>query len=189
MAWQSLGWETKKALKDSSPKNKNSVIIYSPLSCSRPVWICSKSEPNFEHSFYLFSESEQANELCQDYEHNLEALRGVSVSSACATMEFSSCPLGKISLNITVHVIHDNYISINNCGRSLSLCDVTQPRIWERLNLKKGVLFIWIKKKNTNVDYHHYWVVVYTHCQHKFMFKQHVKVNFASDDPFKNCAV
>ncbi len=30
MAWQSLGWETKKALKDSSPKNKNSVIIYSP---------------------------------------------------------------------------------------------------------------------------------------------------------------
>ncbi len=97
--------------------------------------------------FILFSESEQANELCQDYEHNLEALRGVSVSSVQQWNVVGSCPLGKISLNITVHLIHDNYISINNCGRGLGLCDVTQPRIWERLDLKKGVLFIWIKKK------------------------------------------
>jgi len=32
---------------------------------------------------------------------------------------------------------------------------------------------------------YHYSVDVYTHCQHKFMFKQPVKVNLASDDPFK----
>ncbi len=35
------------------------------------------------------------------------------------------------------------------------------------------------------MDLYHYWVVVYTHCQDTFQFKQHVKVNFASDDPFK----
>ncbi len=75
-------------------------------------------------------------------------------------------------------------VSINNRGRSLGLCDVTPPRIWERLDLKKGILFIWIKKKHW-VDFYHYKVVVYTHCQHTFQFKQHVKVNFASDDPFK----
>ncbi len=54
---------------------------------------------------------------------------------------------------------------------------------------KRGYYLSEFKKNNTYVDYHHYRVVVYTHCQHKFMFKQHVKVNFASDDPFKNCAV
>ncbi|KAI2656356.1 Myosin-11 [Labeo rohita] len=27
---------------------------------------------------------------------------------------------------------------------------------------------------------------LHIHCQHTLMFKQHVKVNFASDDPFKN---
>ncbi len=35
------------------------------------------------------------------------------------------------------------------------------------------------------MDCYHYRVVVYTHSQHTFIFKQHVKVNFASDDPFK----
>ncbi len=39
--------------------------------------------------------------------------------------------------------------------------------------------------KNHWVDFYHYRVVVYTHCQHTFQFKHHVKVNFASDDPFK----
>ncbi len=34
------------------------------------------------------------------------------------------------------------------------------------------------------MDFYYYRVVVYTHCQHTFMFKHHVKVNFASDDPF-----
>ncbi len=33
--------------------------------------------------------------------------------------------------------------------------------------------------------FYHYRVVVYTHCQHAFMFKQLVKVKFASDDCFK----
>ncbi len=33
--------------------------------------------------------------------------------------------------------------------------------------------------------FYHYRVVVYTHCQHTFMFKQLVKVKFASDDCFK----
>ncbi len=32
---------------------------------------------------------------------------------------------------------------------------------------------------------YHYMVVVYTHCQHTFQFKQLVKVHVASDDPFK----
>ncbi len=34
-------------------------------------------------------------------------------------------------------------------------------------------------------DFYHYRVVLYTHCQHTFQFKQHIKVNFASDDSFK----
>ncbi len=34
------------------------------------------------------------------------------------------------------------------------------------------------------MDFYHYKVVVYTYCQHAFKFKQHVKVNFASNDPF-----
>ncbi len=35
------------------------------------------------------------------------------------------------------------------------------------------------------MDFYHYRVDVCTHFQHKFLFKQHVKVNLASDDPFK----
>ncbi len=34
------------------------------------------------------------------------------------------------------------------------------------------------------MDFYHYKVVVYTHCQHTLQFKLHVKVNFASNDPF-----
>jgi len=36
-----------------------------------------------------------------------------------------------------------------------------------------------LKKKKEWVDFYHYRVDVYTHCQHTFMFKHHVKVNFA----------
>ncbi len=39
-------------------------------------------------------------------------------------------------------------------------------------------------KKKHWVEFYHYRVVVYTHCKDTFQFKQHVKVNFASDDPF-----
>ncbi len=39
--------------------------------------------------------------------------------------------------------------------------------------------------KNYWVDFYHYKVVVYTHSQQTFMFKQLVKVNFATDDTFK----
>ncbi len=74
-------------------------------------------------------------------------------------------------------------VSINYRRRGLCLCDITQTRIWEWLDLKKGILFIEIKKSHW-VDFYHYRVVVYTHCQHTFMFKQHAKVSFASDDPF-----
>ncbi len=35
------------------------------------------------------------------------------------------------------------------------------------------------------LDLYHYWVVVYTHRQHTFMFRQLAKVNLASDEPFK----
>ncbi len=38
-------------------------------------------------------------------------------------------------------------------------------------------------KKNT-VDFYHYRVDVYKHSQHTFMFNQHIKVRFASNDPF-----
>ncbi len=33
--------------------------------------------------------------------------------------------------------------------------------------------------ENERVDFYHYRVVVYIHCQHTFKFKQHVRVNFA----------
>ncbi len=38
----------------------------------------------------------------------------------------------------------------------------------------------WLKKNNNKhwVDFYHYRVVMYTHCQHTFMFKHHVKVIF-----------
>ncbi len=35
------------------------------------------------------------------------------------------------------------------------------------------------------MDFYHYSLDVYTHCQHTFMFK-HVKVNFAFNDPFNH---
>ncbi len=44
--------------------------------------------------------------------------------------------------------------------------------------------YYWGFKLKHCVDFYHYRVVVYTHCQHTFMFKHHVKVNFASDNPF-----
>ncbi len=50
--------------------------------------------------------------------------------------------------------------------------------IWERSYHLSG-------EKKHSVDFYHNRVVVYKHCQHTFMFKLHVEVNFASDDPFK----
>ncbi len=49
---------------------------------------------------------------------------------------------------------------------------------------EKGVM-IYGDFINTLGGFYHYRVVVYTHCQHAFMFKQLVKVKFASDDCFK----
>ncbi len=43
---------------------------------------------------------------------------------------------------------------------------------------------IFVDKKHW-VDLYHYRVVVYTHCQHTFQFKQLVKVHVALYDPFK----
>ncbi len=37
---------------------------------------------------------------------------------------------------------------------------------------------LWDWKKE-RIDFYHYRVVVYTHCQHTFMFKRHIKVHFA----------
>ncbi len=62
-------------------------------------------------------------------------------------------------------------------GRGLGLCDITQAGIWEWLDIWKGKLFNEINKN-------HYRMVVYTHCQPTFQFKQLVKVHVASDDPF-----
>ncbi len=56
--------------------------------------------------------------------------------------------------------------------------------------MRKGKLFIEKKKKIKKnqhwVDLYHYKVVVYTHCQHTFQFKQLVKVHVASDEPFNS---
>ncbi len=55
---------------------------------------------------------------------------------------------------------------------------------------EKGIKILVDKKKHW-VDFYHYRVVVYIHCQHTFKFKQLVKVHVALYDPFKdwvNCA-
>ncbi len=44
---------------------------------------------------------------------------------------------------------------------------------------------LWGFKKKHWVDFYHYRVVVYTHCQDTFQFKHHVKVHFESNVPFK----
>ncbi len=49
---------------------------------------------------------------------------------------------------------------------------------------KSGYYFYGLNK-NHWVDFYYYRVDVYTHCQHTFLFKQLIKVNLASDDPFK----
>ncbi len=52
---------------------------------------------------------------------------------------------------------------------------------------EKGEIIYWDKKikknKKNNTVFYHYKVVVYTHCQHTFQFKQLVKVHVASDEP------
>ncbi len=53
---------------------------------------------------------------------------------------------------------------------------------------EKGVIILVDKKKHW-VDFYHYRVVVYAHCQHTFMFKQHVKMHFASNGPFNSIVV
>ncbi len=76
-------------------------------------------------------------------------------------------------------------VSINHRGSSLYVRVTSQTRSSEWPDLKKGILFLRIHlKKKHWVDFYHYRPDVYTHCQHTFMFKQHVKVNLASDDPF-----
>ncbi len=49
---------------------------------------------------------------------------------------------------------------------------------------EKGVQILGDKKSTWWICYH-YRVVVYTHCQHTFQFKQLVKVHVALYDPFK----
>ncbi len=44
---------------------------------------------------------------------------------------------------------------------------------------------ILVDKKKHWVDFYHYMVGVYTHCQHTFQFKQIVNVHVAFIDPFK----
>ncbi len=75
------------------------------------------------------------------------------------------------------------YCQSNYRGSGLRPCDVTQTGIWSA-RFEKGVKILVDLKKNT-VDFYHYRVVVYTHCQHTFQFKQLVKVHAALYDPFK----
>ncbi len=61
---------------------------------------------------------------------------------------------------------------------------IVQGALWSTsLDLRKGKAFNEITKKHW-VDFYHYRVVVYTHCQHTFQFKQLVKVHVALHDPF-----
>ncbi len=73
------------------------------------------------------------------------------------------------------------YCQSNYCGRGLRPCDITRTdgSIWERgKDLSRLKIKHW-------VDFYHYRVVVYTHCQHTIQFKLLVKVNVALYDPFR----
>ncbi len=73
-------------------------------------------------------------------------------------------------------------VSINYRGRGLGLWHHTDKNLrtaW----FEKGLWFIEDLEKHW-VDLYHYRMDVYTHCQHTLMFKQHVQVKFASNDPF-----
>ncbi len=65
-------------------------------------------------------------------------------------------------------------------GASVHLTSHRQTARFER-----GVKILVDKKKKHWVDFYQYMVVVYTHCQHTFQFKQLVKVHVALYDPFK----
>ncbi len=67
----------------------------------------------------------------------------------------------------------------NYRGRGLRPCDLTL----RSARFEKGVKILVDKKHR--VDFYHYMVVVYTHCQHTFQLKQLVKVHVALYDPFK----
>ncbi len=73
---------------------------------------------------------------------------------------------------VTAHTgrVEGKTLVSNYHGSVLGLCDVTQTRSWEWFDLKKGILFIEIEKYHW-VDFYHYRLVVYAHCQHTFMFK------------------
>ncbi len=66
-------------------------------------------------------------------------------------------------------------------GASVSVTSHGQTARFE-----KGIKIL-VVKKNTGFIFYHYRVVVYTHCQHTFQFKQLVKVHVALYDPFKDC--
>ncbi len=72
------------------------------------------------------------------------------------------------------------YCQSNYRGRGLHPCDVTQ----RLARFEKGVKILVDLKKKHWVDFYHYRVVVYTHCQHTFQFKQLVKAHVALDEPY-----
>jgi len=64
---------------------------------------------------------------------------------------------------------------------------VVVGRLYEkskRLYYWECLSFLTIKKKVEWMDFFHCMVVVSTHCKDTFICKHHIKVNFASDDPF-----
>ncbi len=82
-------------------------------------------------------------------------------------------------------VCAETLLSINNHGRGLRPCDATwtDSSIWERVKILVD------KKKKHWLDFYHYRVVVYTHCQHTFQFKQLVKVHVALHDSMSGAKI
>ena len=72
-------------------------------------------------------------------------------------------------------------LSINNRGRGVRFIDVTKTNgsIWGR-----GKHIRRLKQKHW-MDFYHYMMVVYRHCQHTFQYNQLVKVHVPLYDPFK----
>ncbi len=79
-------------------------------------------------------------------------------------------------------------VSLSNLGRGLGKATSHSQESVNHLNWERAY-YLWGLKKKHWVDFYRCRVDVYTYWQHTFMFKQHLKVNFTSDYPFKSrCA-
>ncbi len=107
-----------------------------------------------------------------------QSLRSHSTSSP-VVKQLMTANSGRVWGKTSVKSVLKYYCQSNYRGRGHCPCDVTRTdsSIWER---DKD-----FSRKKHWVDFYHYRVVVYTHCQHTFQLKQLVKVHVALYDPFK----